>query len=148
ALSRSDSPPARQRARVGLAGAAVAFPDPALAQYLSLFGGVPIQNNFLAIPMIAFPASIAYAIARHNLFDVDVYIKRAVGYGLMTALVGMAYLTIQIGTRSVLFRNLFGGSGESFYPILFALMVVFLFNPVNRKVKESVDRLFFRQVFD
>ena len=55
AFFRSASPLARQRAKVVLAGAAVAFPVPALAQYLSLFGGVPIQNNFLAIPMIAFP---------------------------------------------------------------------------------------------
>jgi len=148
AYVKTDSVLARQRAKVVLFGAALAFPLPAWGHYLSLFAGVTIQINFLAIPIAIFPASIAYAIARHNLFDIDVYIKRAVGYGLMTALVGVAYFTMQIGTRSVLFRTLFGGIGDDLYPILFAFMVVFLFNPVNRKIKDSVDRLFFRQAFD
>ena len=144
----TDSVLARQRAKVVLFGAALAFPLPAFGHYLSLFAGVTIQINFLAIPIAIFPASIAYAIARHNLFDIDVYIKRAVGYGLMTALVGVAYFVMQIGTRSVLFRTLFGGIGDDLYPILFAFLVVFLFNPVNRKIRDSVDRLFFRQAFD
>ena len=66
----------------------------------------------------------------------------------MTALVGLAYLVLQMGTRTVLFTTLFGEVGETLYPVLFALMVVFLFNPVNSKIKESVDRLFFRGAFD
>jgi class 3 adenylate cyclase/uncharacterized protein YigA (DUF484 family) len=144
----TDSVLARQRAKVVLCGAALAFPLPAFGHYLSLFAAATIQINFLAIPIAIFPASIAYAIARHNLFDIDVYIKRAVGYGLMTALVGVAYFIMQIGTRSVLFRTLFGGIGDDLYPILFAFLVVFFFNPVNRKIRESVDRLFFRQAFD
>lgn len=148
AFLRTGSVLARQRARVVLFAAAFAFPLPALGHYLSLFQGVEIQLNFLAIPIAIFPASIAYAIGRHNLFDVDVYIKRAVGYGLMTALVGAAYFAMQMGTRTVLFTTLFGEAGETFYPILFAFMVVFLFNPVNRKIKESVDKLFFRHAFD
>lgn len=148
AYMRTASPLARQRAKVVLFGAALGFPLPAMGHYLSLFEGVAIQINFLAIPIAAFPASIAYAIGRHNLFDVDVYIKRAVGYGLMTGLVGLAYLVVQMGTRTVLFTALFGEVGETLYPILFALTVVFLFNPVASKVKESVDRLFFRRGFD
>lgn len=139
---------ARQRAKVVLFGAALGFPLPALGHYLSLFEGFSIQINFLAIPIAIFPASIGYAIGRHNLFDVDVYIKRAVGYGLMTALVGLGYFGLQMGTRTVPFRTLFGDVGETFYPILFAFMVVFLFNPVNREVRASVDRLFFRGSFD
>ncbi len=148
AYMKTGSVLARQRAKVVLFGAALGFPLPALGHYLSLFEGVAIQINFLAIPIAIFPASIAYAIGRHNLFDVDVYIKRAVGYGLMTALIGFAYTILQMGTRSVVFTTLFGEVGETFYPVLFALMVVFLFNPVNRKIKESVDRLFFRGAFD
>jgi class 3 adenylate cyclase len=148
AYLRTRSVLARQRAKVVLFGAALGFPLPALGHYLSLFAGVAIQINFLAIPIAAFPASIAYAIARHNLFDVDVYIKRAVGYGLMTALVGFGYFVLQMGTRSVPFTALFGEVGETFYPVLFALVIVFLFNPVNARVRASVDRLFFRGAFD
>src|SRR4029077_8485946 len=51
-------------------------------------------------------------------------------------------------TRTVSFTNLFGQVGDTFSAILFATLVVFLFNPLNNKVKESVDRLFFRGTFD
>jgi class 3 adenylate cyclase len=143
---------ARQRAKVMLFGAALAFPIPALAHYVSLFGGtslkLAIQNNFLAIPIIVFPGSIAYAIAKHNLFDVDVYVKRAVGYGIMTTLVGMTYFAAQMLADTVIFSPLFGQYADKIYPVVFALLVVFLFNPVNRKVQESVDKIFFRKRFD
>src|SRR2546426_557098 len=69
----------RQRARVVGSGAALALPAPAAAHAFSLFGGAAIPPNYVAIPLVVFPAAIAYAIAKHNLFDADVYIKRAVG---------------------------------------------------------------------
>src|SRR5438445_810167 len=97
---------ARQRAKVVLFGAVLAFPIPALGVYLPMLG-VTIQLNFLAIPIMIFPASIAYAIVKHNLFDVDIYIKRAVGYVVMTTIVGMAYLLIQ-ALASTAIRPVFG----------------------------------------
>ncbi len=143
---------ARQRAKVLLFGAALAFPIPAFAHYVSLFGAslirVVIQNNFLAIPILFFPASIAYAITKHNLFDVDVYIKRTVGYAIMTAIVGVGYFSIQTVTSAVLFTPLLGDYAQDLYSIAFALLVVFFFNPINRKVQDTVDRIFFRRKFD
>jgi class 3 adenylate cyclase len=143
---------ARQRAKVILSGASMAFPLPATAFFLSLAGPqwvtVPIQNNFLAIPITLFPASIAYAIARHNLFDVDVFIKRAAGYVVMTAVVGTAYVSMQTLLGALFLQPLFGEQGEAVYPLVFALLVVFLFNPVSRRVQGSVDRIFFRTQFD
>jgi serine phosphatase RsbU (regulator of sigma subunit) len=143
---------ARQRAKVVLFGTALAFPLPALAFYVSLFGGtstaVTIQNNFLAIPIVIFPASIAYAIVRHNLFDVDVYIKRAVGYALMTILVAMAYVSTQAMARTLLFPLIMADYTEQGVPILFALLIVFLFNPMNRRIQDAVDKIFFRKQFD
>src|SRR5213596_532259 len=96
------SPLARQRAKVVVFGAALALPAPAAAHAFSLFGGAAIPPNYVAIPLVVFPD----AIAKHNLFDADVYIKRAVGYGAMTAVVGVAYFTSQTlinrATRPVL----------------------------------------------
>jgi class 3 adenylate cyclase len=143
---------ARQRARVVLLGASLAFPVPALAYYLSLFGGqltpVTIQNNFLAVPILVFPAAVAYAIVKHNLFDVDVYIKRAVGYGIMTVLVASAYLLMQLLVRTVALRPALGDLADDVYPLIFALLIVCLFNPVNRHVQGAVERAFFRKKSD
>lgn len=135
---------ASQRAKVILFGAAMAFPIPAMAHAASLFGGVPIQQNFIAIPLVVFPATVAYAIAKHNLFDADVYIKRAIGYGVMTAIVGVAYLSMQTLINTVVARPVFGQQADKVSPLLFAVLVVFLFNPVSQKVQDVVDRVFFR----
>lgn len=151
ALSRKSSVIARQRAKVILFGALLALPIPAigpLAAFLGqTIGGIRIITNVSSIPIIIFPASIAYAIAKHNLFDVDVYVKRAVGYGIMTALVGLTYFSLQVGVRAT-FRPVLGEHSEVIYPVLFAILVVFLFNPLNRTVQSAVDRLFYRKKFD
>ena len=152
AYLRGASVLARQRAKVVLFGAALAFPLPAVASYLSLFGagwvGTTIQNNFLAIPITVFPACVAYAIARHNLFDVDVYIKRAVGYGVMTALVAVGYFSTQTLIGSIFLRPLLGERGEAASPLLFAVLIVFLFHPMQRRVQQAVDTVFFRKGHD
>ncbi len=91
---------ARQRAKVILFGAALAFPLPVIAMLLSFMGksflGVQIQNNFLTIPILCFPVAIAYSIAKHNLFDVDVFIKRTLGYVITTVVIGSAFLLMHV----------------------------------------------------
>jgi class 3 adenylate cyclase len=142
---------ARQRAKVVLFGAALAFPIPAILSLGALVGhslGMTLQTNFMAIPVVVFPAAIAYAIVKHNLFDVDVFIKRTVGYGLMTVIVGTGYFAVHVTMRKFVLDPLFGAQAENVYPIIFALLVVFFFNPVNHRVQEGVDRLFFRKQYD
>jgi len=143
---------ARQRAKVVLFGAALAFPIPVFANLLLsfgiTFGGVQIQNNFFAIPILIFPVFIAYAIARHNLFDVDVYIKRTVGYIILTIIVGATYFSLQTSLSTFVLRPALGVHAEKVFPIIFALLIVFLFNPVNRRVQGFVEKIFFRKKYD
>ena len=79
-----------------LLGGAVRFPAAAAGsrdlEHRVTIANIPIFTNLTSLPVIIFPVAIAYSITRHNLFDVDVYIKRAVGYGLMTAVLGVSYL--------------------------------------------------------
>jgi class 3 adenylate cyclase len=143
---------ARQRARVILFGSAIALPVPALAPFVASMGwsiaGVRVLTNISAIPIIIFPITIAYAISKHNLFDVDVFIKRAVGYAIMTAIVGAAYLGLQVGLEAVILTPVFGAAAHKITPVLFAVLVVFLFHPLNRRVQDVVDRMFYRKKFD
>ncbi len=142
---------ARQRSRVVLFGAALAFPLPAIAySSQALFGsflGVHVHINFLGLPILLFPISIAFAIVKHNLFDVDAYIKRTVGYIMMTVILAGAYLGLQSGVR-YLIDPVFGEAAEHLYPVLYAIMVVFLFNPVNTRIQLLIDKLFYRKEFD
>ena len=94
--------------------------------------------------MVFFPAAIAYAIVKHNLFDVDVYIKRTLGYTIMTALVGSAYFMMQVLFRAAIFQPLFGEFSEQVYPVLLALLVVFFFSPTQVMANEAPRERAFR----
>ena len=143
---------ARQRAKVIFLGAALGLPIPALLRYLTLYVNDPdktfILANFINLPLMIFPASIAFAIAKHNLFDVDVYIKRTVGYVIMTGVVGSVYFVIQLAVKSVVLAPVLGSYAENVYPIIFAILVVFFFNPLNMFVQGIIEKLFFRKKFD
>jgi class 3 adenylate cyclase len=151
AYIRKSSALSRQRAKVVLLGAAFAFPFPVIVPFITFMGislkEIPLLTNFTSIPILIFPASIAYAIAKHNLFDVDVYVKRAVGYGIMVALIVMLEFSTHILSEKVL-SHIFGEYAEKVFPILFVLLIVLTFNPVYHKVREFVDKLFFRKKFD
>ena len=139
----------KQRARVVLWGAAIAFPVPGLAYFFQLvfgsFLGMRVQTNFLAVFLIIFPVSIAYAIIKHNLFDVDVFIKRAVGYALMTAVVVGAYLLVSVFLNVALGQYRIAQSRA--FPIIFTLVVILVLNPLRDRIQALVDRIFFRKEY-
>lgn len=142
---------AKQRAKVVLLGSAIAFPIPAIAVVSRAFTGsffFCLQTTLINMILLVFPVAIAYAIIKHNLFDVDVYIKRTVGYVILTILVGLTYLAIQMLTKSVIFSPLLGDHSEQVDPIVFAILVVFFFNPAKEKIQIVVDRIFFRKKYD
>jgi len=145
---RSISSLAKQRARLIFWGALIAFPLPMLVPILTDTGAIttdtPIFTNLTALPVLIFPVAIAYSITHHNLFDVDIYIKRAVGYGLMTAVLGLGYFGVQLVIKTLVISD----TAEKVSPAIFAILVVILFNPVNRRIQDIIDRLFFRQKFD
>ena len=152
AYFRSPSRLARQRAKVVLAGAGFAFPIPAVLSNLLLLSSMPgtlqVLSTFVPFPLLLFPASISVAIARHNLFDVDVYLKRAVGYVMMTGLMVGGYFVFQTVVKTALLDPMLGTASEQVYPLLFAFLTVFAFNPLSRVVQQAVDKLFYRKGYD
>ena len=139
----------RARAQIILFGTAAACIPPITNILLVRFMNLHlIPNPALNLVFYTlFPMAIAYAIARHNLFDADIYIKRAVGYAIMTVLVIIGYLTLGTASQTYLLP-LLGDQATQSYPLIFALLVILLFNPVYRHVQNLVDRLFFRKSFD
>jgi class 3 adenylate cyclase len=150
ALVRPSSDIARIRSQVLLVGTGIAVVFPVLDAISAIFLNVLlVPHPVLLLPFFFFfPLSIAYSIARHNLFDVNVYIKRAVGYVIMTVLVGSIYFSIQVGVKAAFAHSGVGLYSETVYPVIFAILVVFFFNPVNSRVQGMVDRLFYREKFD
>ena len=147
--SRSISVISKQRAKVVLIGAALALPIPAVTYGLQFyFGKTEIPANLLILPLLIFPASIAYAIVKHNLFEVDTYVKRTVGYILMTVILAGGYLLLQSSMRYLVVETGLGDIAEKIYPVVYAILVVFLFNPVSKRVQLVIDKLFYRKEYD
>jgi len=146
AVYKATTTTARQRARMILFGVTVAFVPPGSAMAAVHFLKVNIPWNFLVFFVIFFPASIAYSIVRHNLFDADAIIKRTVGYVVVTAIVVGAYILVSVSLNVALGKFQIGQSKA--FPILFTLLIILIFNPLRNRIQSLVDRLFFRKDYD
>ena len=98
------------------------------------------------VPLGLVPLTFAYAIVRFQFFNIRVIIRRSLMYTVTTAVVGGTYAA-GIAAFNVLFRD--SSLGRSpFFPLLVALAILALFDPLRRRLQEPVDRFFFREVYD
>ncbi|MFN2377459.1 MAG: sensor histidine kinase [Candidatus Binatia bacterium] len=141
ALSREQN--VRQRAKVVLLASLGAF-LPALALVAVYLGSAAIPFNVLTVFFVAFPVGIGYAIAKHDLFDIDRLIKRALAYLLLSAAVLGSY-GITITLLEVVFENLTAGRLTSG---LIVLLLLLLLNPSRDRVQAFVDRLYDRRRYE
>lgn len=149
-MFRAQSVIARARAKVVAIGVVLGAGVPSLSFFsLAFFGTKLLPNAYIELLFSSIlPLAIGYSIVKHNLFDVDVYVKRAVGYVLMTTVMAAGYIFLGSFVRVLLIEPLFGTGNENIYPILYAVVVVFLFNPISVRVQAFVDRLFYRKEYD
>ena len=142
AYRTSASPVARQRAKVVAGGVALAALVPSLVLLAVVGAGMDLPINFVAPFFLLYPLSIVYAVARHDLFEVDRYLRLGVVYGAMTVLVVASYagLTLAFERWSGAERRLPDGA----VPI-FLIALLLLFEPARARIQRIVDRLFFRE---
>jgi PAS domain S-box-containing protein len=144
-LVRPPSPLIRQQSRIMLLGATLAFLPVVPWLLLNALGRpVPFLTPVYAPLFTLFPLSIAYAILRHRLLDVDRLLSRGVAYGALIFLVVATY-SIAVNGLSHFFAV------EASDPILLSLFVLaltLLFNPLRNWLQQLVDRLFFREPVD
>ena len=98
------------------------------------------------VPLILVPLTFAYAIVRFQFFDIRVIVRRSLLYTLTTAVVAGTYAVSIAGFNLVLRDASLGRS--PYYPLLLALAIVALFDPLRRRLQEPVDRFFFREAYD
>ena len=101
--------------------------------------GLPMQLVGYG-PLALIPLSLAYAVVKHRLMDVELMFRRGLGYVLAVAvIVGLALLTV--GITDVLWEEPHG----TIVALLSALVVVLLFTPVKSRIMEALDRLSYRE---
>jgi hypothetical protein len=110
------------------------------------YGGLlgVLLNPWLVAP-IALAVTVAAAIVRHQLYDIDRVINRTLVYGLLTALLGLVY----VAGVFLLGRLLDPADGQSELAVAAStLAVAALFQPARRRVQTAVDRRFSRARYD
>jgi hypothetical protein len=100
--------------------------------------GLPMQLVGYA-PLALIPLSLAYAVVKHRLMDVELMFRRGLGYVLAVAVIlGLALLTV--GVTDAIWAEPHG----TLVALLSALVVVLLFTPVKARIMETLDRLSYK----
>jgi len=105
---------------------------------------LPVELAYV-LGFVGLPASIAIAMLRHRLFDIDVIINRALVYGATVAAIGALYMSAVVGLQAVL-RPI--TQGDELPVALSTLGAIALFTPVRARVRGAVDRRFYRSRYD
>jgi hypothetical protein len=100
----------------------------------------------LDVVISAIPVSIAIAVLRSRLWDIDRVINRALVYTSLSVTLAAIYIGSVIGLQT-LFR-LVAGTSSSLAIALSTLAIAALFGPLRRRTQSIVDRRFYRSKYD
>jgi two-component system, NtrC family, sensor kinase len=94
------------------------------------------------IPLALLPLSLAYAVVKHRLMDVELIFRRTLAYTLaVAAILGISLLTI--GLTNVVLAD--EEPHTTIIALLSTLVVILLFTPVKSRIQDGIDRLFYRE---
>lgn len=132
---------ARRQARLVTLGSVLAF-GPIVLWFLGAALG-PKFNVDIALllpPLVLFPLSVALAIFRYRLLEVDTIVNRTIFYGLVTAiLAGVISVSMSLLQRFFLAVT---GEKSDVATIITTLVVVSAFEPIKARVRSLVERTF------
>jgi hypothetical protein len=106
--------------------------------------GVVLPNIVSPLTLMALPVSVAIAVLKYRLYDIDRLISRTLAYGTLTAFLAGGYLTVVLALQSLL-------PIQDDSPLIVAvstLAVVAAFGPLRARVQGVVDRRFNRTGYD
>ncbi len=122
---------------------ALAAALPAVWEALSGFAfSDEVENSLITLSLGLVPVSIAIAILRHRLFEIDRILSRTVSYALVLVLIGLVVLGL------VTVFALFLPSDDPLVVAVSTLAAAALFTPLRKSVQRMVDRRFNRSRYD
>jgi signal transduction histidine kinase len=136
----------RQRVQVISLGTAVGFALPGAVVVLTVLHVGGMAMNLAAVTPFLFVVSLAYAVVKQDLFEIDALVKRGAYYLLLTGAVGAAYIAAVVVFNLILQAGAVTDSPA--FPLFFTLAVLLLFNPLRTRLQALVDRVFYRTRYD
>jgi len=106
---------------------------------LLLHDAVPaLANAMLSLAFVAIPVLLGVAIFRHRLYDLDLVVRRAVAYVVVSALIASMYLAVVAVVEAAVGRN-----ATLTEHVVAAVAAAAAFQPLRGLVQRSVDRIFY-----
>jgi hypothetical protein len=108
--------------------------------------GVLLPNTVTDVLLLFIPISIAIAILRSRLYDIDTLINKALVYGLLSALLATIYVGLILGLQALLGGLLHQTNAIAL--VVSTLAIYALFRPLRRRIQAVIDRRFYRRKYD
>ncbi|MEO5965282.1 MAG: hypothetical protein ABIR11_07435 [Candidatus Limnocylindrales bacterium] len=115
----------------------------ALALFGDQIGGAAWIPAIVAYPTI--PAAIYVAVLRYRLYEVDRIVSRAIGWTLLSVMLGAVFVAVVVGVQAALAP---WTENNTLAVAASTLVAAALFQPLRRRVQMAVDRRFDRERFD
>src|SRR5258707_5367203 len=102
--------------------------------------------SIFCLLLLLIPLSLAIAILRYRLWDVDVLINKTLVYGLLTGMLGAVYAGCIVGLQALL-RGLFNQTSDVAI-VISTLVIAALFQPLRKLIQAGIDRRFYRSRYN
>ena len=114
---------------------------------LALTGNPIISQDTGITLVLLIPLSFAFAILKHQIFDIEIIINKGLLYGSLTLILGSFYIILVI-TLTFLLQTITLGFNQDMIVFIATLSIALLFNPLKQRIQKIIDRAFFRNKLD
>lgn len=104
-----------------------------------------IAKYALFATLTLIPAAAGIAILRYRLYEIDVVIRRTLTYSAVIAVLATVYVALVVALQTVMAD---ATGGQTVPVALSTLVIAALFGPLRARVRELVDRRFYRSRYD
>jgi hypothetical protein len=111
----------------------------------AIVGGLLLVVALVGVA-VGIPVAVGLAILRYRLYDIDRVITRTLVYGLLTVVLGLGYAGVVLVLGEGF--GVVGGNPPSWAVAGATLAIAALFQPLRRRIQQTVDRRFNRRRYD